>query len=116
MVYFIDDRGKVAVRFVKKNLSGPTERAHLASSAEDPHPVFDTSQGKFGLLVCWDLAFSEASRELITRGAKIVIVPTFWTLSDYSAEGLAVSPSAEALFLDSILTARCFENTCGNAH
>ena len=49
---------------------------------------------------------------LITQGARIIIIPCFWGLQDCSAEGLAYNPSSEALFLDSTLTARCFENTC----
>jgi predicted amidohydrolase len=65
------------------------------------------------MLICWDLAFPEAFRELIANGAKIIIIPTFWTHKDCSEEGLKLNPAAEALFLDSMLTARAFENTCG---
>jgi predicted amidohydrolase len=39
--------------------------------------VFDTPIGKVGLLICWDLAFPEAFRELIANGAEVVIIPTF---------------------------------------
>jgi predicted amidohydrolase len=53
------------------------ERQHLTSSGRDAHEVFDTPIGKVGLLICWDLAFPEAFRELIAQGAKIVIIPTF---------------------------------------
>jgi predicted amidohydrolase len=113
VAYFITSTGSIAGRYVKKNLWGPIERDHLTSSAQDPHPVFDTPLGRVGMLICWDLAFPEAWRELIAQGAKMVIVPTFWTLSDCSEKGLRVNPRAEALFLDSMLTARCFENTCG---
>src|SRR3954469_4535916 len=35
------------------------------------------------------------------------------TLNDCSPEGLKLNPTAEATFLDSVLTARTFENTCG---
>lgn len=113
VAYFIDDKGEIAGKYVKKNLWGPIERLHLTSSSMDPHPAFDTPLGKVGLLVCWDLAFPEAFRELISQGAKMIIIPTFWTLSDCSKEGLAINPTSEALLLDSMLTARCFENTCG---
>jgi len=113
VAYFIDNTGAIAGRYVKKNLWGAIERDHLTSSAMEEHPVFDTPLGKVGLLICWDLAFPEAWRELIAQGAKLVIVPTFWTLFDCSEKGLAINPRAEALFLDSVLTARCFENTCG---
>ena len=116
VAYFIDNTGEIAGRYVKKNLWGPIERDHLTSSSMDEHPVFDTPVGKIGMLVCWDLAFPEAFRELICKGAKMIIIPTFWTLSDCSKEGLAINPTAEGLFLDSMLTARCFENTCGELY
>lgn len=113
VAYFIDNSGKIVGRYQKKNLWGPIERDHLTSSTTAPHVAFDTPLGKVGMLICWDLAFPEAFRELICQGAKIIIVPTFWTLSDCSRDGLAINPVAEGLFLDSILPARCFENTCG---
>jgi len=113
VAYFIDNTGAIVGRYVKKNLWGAIERDHLTSSAMEEHPVFDTPLGRVGMLICWDLAFPEAWRELIAQGAKMVIVPTFWTLFDCSEKGLAINPRAEALFLDSMLTARCFENTCG---
>lgn len=109
--YFIDHQGAVIGKYVKKNLWGP-EREHLTGSGRDIHEVLDTPIGKVGLLICWDLAFSEAFRELIAQGAKIIIIPTFWTLNDCNEAGLRQNPAAEALFLDSMLTARAFENTC----
>ena len=88
------------------------ERPHLTSSTVAPHTVIETPLGPVGLLVCWDLAFPEAFRELIAAGAKTIIIPTFWTLADCSPYGLSVNPRAEALFLESTVTARAFENTC----
>ncbi|KAK5016436.1 carbon-nitrogen hydrolase [Cryomyces antarcticus] len=111
VAYFISNEGAILGKYVKKNLWGP-EREHLTSSGRDVHEVFDTPLGRVGLLICWDLAFPEAFRELIAQGAKIIIIPTFWTLSDCSPAGLALNPSSEAVFLDSTLTARTFENTC----
>ncbi|EMC92635.1 hypothetical protein BAUCODRAFT_125614 [Baudoinia panamericana UAMH 10762] len=113
VAYFITNVGEIAGKYVKKNLWGSIERLHLTSSSMDPHPVFDTPLGKVGMLICWDLAFPEAFREMISKGAMIIIIPTFWTLTDCSKAGLAINPVAEGLFLDSMLTARCFENTCG---
>lgn len=77
VAYFIDNKGEIVGKYVKKNLWGPTEREHLTSSGREEHVAFDTPLGKCGMLICWDLAFPEAFRELICQGAKIIIVPTF---------------------------------------
>jgi predicted amidohydrolase len=115
VAYFIDATGSIAGKYVKKNLWGPIERLHLTSSASDAHPVFDTPLGRVGLLICWDLAFPEAFREMIAQGAKIIVIPTFWTFKDAGERGQKINPAAEGLFLDSMLTARAFENTCGES-
>ena len=111
VAYFISSDGTILGRYEKKNLWHP-ERPHLTSSTTSPHEVIQTPIGPVGLLICWDLAFPEAFRELIAAGAKTIIIPTFWTLADCSPYGLSVNPRAEALFLESTLTARAYENTC----
>ncbi|KAI9793069.1 MAG: hypothetical protein M1816_000967 [Peltula sp. TS41687] len=111
VAHFIDQRGEILGRYQKKNLWHP-ERPHLSSSGYSPHEVIQTSIGPVGLLICWDLAFPEAFRELISNGAKIIIIPTEWRFTDCSPEGFARNPHAEALFVDSMLTTRAFENTC----
>lgn len=68
------------------------------------------------MLICWDLGFPEAFRELISKGARLIIIPTYWGADDCSPEGLGYNPSSEILFMDSALTARAFENTCGMSH
>ncbi|KAI9854121.1 MAG: hypothetical protein M1824_000588 [Vezdaea acicularis] len=110
--YYIDPHGTILGQYTKKNLWHP-ERPHLHSSAHAPHELIpNTPFGPIGLLICWDLAFPEAFRALISAGAKIIIIPSFWTLFDCSPAGLALNPRAEELFLNSTLTARAFENTC----
>lgn len=76
--YFISNDGSILGTYRKKNIWHP-ERAYLTSSTTDPHEVFDTPIGKVGLLICWDIAFPEAFRELIAHGAEIVVVPTYCT-------------------------------------
>ena len=108
---FISYTGEILGSYTKTNLWHP-ERAHLTSSihaaaagrAEDerderptPHDIIETPLGPVGIVVCWDLAFPEAFRELVRRGAKIIIVPTFWMATDCSKEGLAYNQEAEAL-------------------
>ncbi|KAJ6155806.1 hypothetical protein N7470_006372 [Penicillium chermesinum] len=109
--YFISNTGDVLGNYRKKNIWHP-ERPTLTSSAHERHVAFDTPIGRVGMLICWDLAFPEAFRELIAAGAEIVIIPTFWTPHDASPEVRSYNPNAERLFLESTLTARTFENTC----
>jgi predicted amidohydrolase len=111
VAYFISNDGSILGQYQKKNLWHP-ERPHLTSSKHEPHVAFDTPLGKVGMLICWDLAFPEAFRELIAGGAKTIIIPTFWNLSDCNEAGLRANPMSEALFLESTLVSRCFENTC----
>lgn len=65
-----------------------------------------------GLLVCWDLAFPEAFRALIADGAQIVLIPSFWLITDLDEVGLMLNPDSEKVFLDSCVVSRAFENTC----
>jgi predicted amidohydrolase len=108
--YFISSAGTILASYTKKNLWHP-ERAYLTSSAHSPHTAFDTPLGRVGLLTCWDLAFPEAFRDLIADGAKMIIIPSFWTLADCGPEARKLNPNAERMFLDSVLAARAFENT-----
>ncbi|KAI0390350.1 carbon-nitrogen hydrolase [Xylariaceae sp. FL0594] len=111
IAYFISSDGSIAGRYQKKNLWHP-ERRHLVSSTHEPHTAFDTPLGRVGLLICWDMAFPEAFRELIADGAQIICVPTFWSMRDVSDEGYRLNPEGEALFLNSTVVSRAFENTC----
>lgn len=120
---FISYTGEILGSYTKANLWHP-ERPHLTSGPQSqtqlepsharpqPHSVIETPLGPVGILICWDLGFPEAFRSLILQGARIIIIPTFWTAFDMSAEGLAYNKDAEALFLKSTLVARAFENTC----
>jgi len=96
---FITHTGEIAGSYTKKNLWHP-ERPHLTSTGKDEeHTVIETPLGTVGILVCWDLAFPEAFRALIRKGAKIIIIPTYWKRTDCSPEGLAINPEAEDLYV-----------------
>lgn len=112
VTYFISHTGEILGSYTKKNLWESTEQKSLRSSGNHPHQVIQTPLGPVGLLICWDLAFPEVWRQLAAQGAKLIIVPTLWTRSGASDTGHRWNPSAESLFLDSVLTARTFENTC----
>ena len=46
----------------------------------EPPRVMDTSAGRIGVLVCYDLEFPELPRGLALAGAELVAVPTNWPL------------------------------------
>ena len=111
--YFIDNKGDILARYQKKNLWHP-ERGHLTADSESPHIAFDTPLGKVGLLICWDLAFPEAFRELISQEAKLIVCPSYWVAAD-AGEGESLNHECETVFLESTCISRAFENTCAFA-
>lgn len=75
------------------------------------HKVISTPLGPVGLLICWDLAVPEGFRALVAQGAKIIIIPAFWTGLGSAPAGLKRNAGFEKLMLQSLLTTRAFENT-----
>lgn len=61
-------------------------------------PIFDTSIGKLGLIICYDVFFPEITRLLRLRGAQLVIC-------------ISASPSVRRGFFEVLTTARALENT-----
>ncbi len=62
---------------------GIFDKVHLPAGEEwhvtpgDRYPVFETEYGNIGMLVCWDMQFPEAARELALGGADIIALPTW---------------------------------------
>ena len=71
----IDDSGTV---------KGVYRKVHLFASEKEffragcDYPVFNTSIGRLGMLICWDTAFPEVARSLALKGADLLIVSTNW--------------------------------------
>ena len=113
--------GEILHTYQKKNL-WHVERGVLTAGRHDPHAAFDVplldGSGitvRIGMLICWDLAFPEAFRELVADGAQLVVVPAYWHITKVSPELLARNPKSEAAFLESVVVARAYENTCAVA-
>ncbi|EXJ90566.1 hypothetical protein A1O1_03669 [Capronia coronata CBS 617.96] len=139
IAYFIAYTGEILGSYSKANLwlperavliSGPDSRRAAASQNGDdkshdhapapvsgegpppPHSVIETPLGPVGIVICWDIAFPEAFRTLVRQGARLIIVPTFWTTDDLSSEARKYGPDVDITFLKSALITRAFENTC----
>jgi N-carbamoylputrescine amidase len=59
-------------------------------------PVFETSQGKIGVQICWDNLFPEGSRALALKGAEIIFAPTAAALNNHRHWETAISANAFA--------------------
>jgi predicted amidohydrolase len=65
--------GEIAGIYDKVHLSPLEARAF---SAGNTFPVFTTAIGEVGMLICWDMQFPEAPREIALAGADIIACPT----------------------------------------
>lgn len=71
----IDDSGKVKGVYRKVHLFASEKEFFRAGCS---YPVFNTSIGKLGMMICWDTAFPEVARSLALKGADLLIVSTNW--------------------------------------
>ncbi len=69
----IDPDGNIAGKYRKVCLTG-SEIEDGVTPGHD-YPVFDTTFGKVGLMVCYDGFFPEVARELSNRGAEVIAWP-----------------------------------------
>ena len=95
---FVTDRGMLAGSYRKLHLfSLMNEHENIA--AGDRSVVVETSSGKLGLAVCYDLRFPELFRKLALDGAEIICLPGEW-------------PAPRQLHWRTLLRARAIENQC----
>ena len=60
-------------------------------------PVFDTPEGKIGVMICYDRHFPESARMLALNGAEVVFVPTATTTRGYSRSVWEIELQAHAI-------------------
>ncbi len=64
-------------------ITGVFDKVHLPAGEEvgitpgSSYPVFETEYGKIGMLVCWDMQYPEAAREIALGGADMIACPTW---------------------------------------
>lgn len=104
--YYIDSKGKIKGIYKKTNL-WLSERRNI--TAGNYISVFNTNFGKAGLIICWDLMFPEIFRRLVRQGVKIIYCPSYWCYQD-AGRGIKFDKNAEIKSVNSLCTARAFEN------
>ncbi len=67
--------GKIAGKYRKVCL--PDGEFDGGISPGNDYPVFDTSIGKIGMMICYDGFFPEVARELSNRGAEVIAWPVW---------------------------------------
>ncbi len=112
-----DNKGKIVARYDKIHLFdvtfGDDSSAHSSSndkaetycesalfSAGSDVVVVDTPFGKVGMSICYDLRFPLLYREMVSKGAEILLIPSAFT----AATG--------KVHWDPLLRARAIENQC----
>ena len=72
------DRGELLMCYRKTHLWDREKL--LFTPGDQPPQVVQTSVGRLGLMVCYDLEFPEVTRRLALQGAQILVAPANWPL------------------------------------
>jgi len=86
----------------------PLDELHVYRPG-DGWEVYDIGFAKVGMLICYDKAFPESTRELALQGAEILIMPTAWPLSAPDADP---KTDYSAYLADIFERTRAAENQC----
>lgn len=78
-LFVMEKDGKIAAKYEKIHLFSYSGE-HKGFVRGNRPVVADTSVGRLGLMICYDLRFPELGRALVDMGADIFIVPGQWPL------------------------------------
>jgi predicted amidohydrolase len=108
----IDRQGKLAGKYRKVHL--PREEIEAGITPGDAYPVFETDFGRVGIMICYDIFFSDPAKALAAQGAEIIFAPVWGCKYDqlkvrasenhvivvsagYDVETAVINPLGEAL-------------------
>lgn len=77
-MFVFNDQGEIISKYRKIHLFPLFLEEQKYFAAGDEWGFVDTPWGKFGLMLCYDLRFTELARNLALRGANAIIVPAQW--------------------------------------
>lgn len=74
---YVIDSGKLIGKYRKIHLFTPMKEDYFLKPGNKTL-LGDTSVGKIGVLICYDVRFPELARKLTLEGAEILVVPAEW--------------------------------------
>jgi len=83
----LDRNGQLAGKYRKVYL--PREEVERGLTPGNSYPVFQTDFGKIGLMICYDVFFSDPARALATQGAEMILLP-IWGGDETLAKARAI--------------------------
>lgn len=83
----LDRTGALAGKYRKVYL--PREEVEKGLTPGNSYPVFGTDFGKVGLMICYDVFFSDPARALATQGAEMILMP-IWGGDETLAKARAI--------------------------
>ena len=83
----LDRAGRLAGKYRKVYI--PREELEGGITPGSSYPVFETDFGTVGLLICWDVQYSDPARALALQGAELLLMP-IWGGSEALAQARAL--------------------------
>lgn len=83
----IDRAGNLTGKYRKVYL--PREEIEGGLTPGHDYPVFRTDFGKVGVMICWDLQYTDPARALALRGAEMILMP-IWGGNETLAKARAI--------------------------
>jgi len=83
----IDRTGRLAGKYRKVYL--PREELEGGLTPGIEYPVFQTDFGRVGMMICWDVQYSDPARALALRGAEVLLLP-IWGGNETLAKARAI--------------------------
>jgi predicted amidohydrolase len=106
--YYINAQGEVLGTYRKNHLYR-SEYSFLKPGTEAL--IFDTSYGRVGIVICWDLLFPELFQWLKRQRVEILYCPSYW-YQEIAGHMGAQNPQSEARLVDALCMTRAVETNC----
>jgi deaminated glutathione amidase len=96
---WIDARGNVVAIYRKLHLYDAFgfKESDKFHPGDDIAPLVESGDGRFGMMICYDLRFPEMARMLALAGANILVAPSGWVQGDLKVEHWQTMIKARAL-------------------